>query len=206
MKLWGQLWTTLHSFCTQSFILFRFSFDTCVFMARLHDMPCRIHPCLSYLDFREGNCLSHDTSGKTWNFIVQNIYGELSTTCHHFKYRPLVIARFQRAVTSLFFAWFCSNFHWLFSIMKYFIIKVNLICGFWFPLTLWGHFQYYQLWHNNKQNYSLSLAETTQINICKIWSQRPFKLRMHQSSFLWTHKISNHRNCRITVTCSQNLS
>ena len=95
-------------------------------------MPCRIHPCLSYLDFREGNCLSHQKSGKTWNFMYKT-YGELSTTCHHLEYRPLEIVRFQRAVTSLFFAWFCSNFHWLFSLMNTFI-KVNLICGFWFPL------------------------------------------------------------------------
>ena len=80
-------------------------------------MPCRIHPCLSYLDFREGNCLSHQKSGKTWNFMYKT-YGELSTTFHHFEYRPLEIARFQRAVTSLFFAWFCSNFHWLFSIIN----------------------------------------------------------------------------------------
>ena len=86
-------------------------------MARLHNMPCRIHPCLSYLDFREGNCLGHQKSGKTWNFMYKT-YGELSTTCHHFEYRPLEIARFQRAVTSLFFAWFCSNVHWLFSIMN----------------------------------------------------------------------------------------
>ena len=113
----GTVWTTLHSFCTQNFILFKFSFDTCVFMARLHNMPCRIHPCLSYFDFRQGNCLSHKTSGKTWNFMYKT-YGELSTTCHHFEYRPLVIAKFQRAVTSLFFTWFCSNFHWLFSIMN----------------------------------------------------------------------------------------
>ena len=63
---------------------------------------------LSYLDFREGNCLSHQKSGKTLNFMY-NTYGELSTTCHHFEYRPLEIARFQRAVTSLFFAWFCST-------------------------------------------------------------------------------------------------
>ena len=48
-----------------NFFFFFSSFDTCVFMARLHTMPCRIHPCLSYLDFREGNCLSHHKSGKT---------------------------------------------------------------------------------------------------------------------------------------------
>ena len=82
MKLWGQLWTTLHSFCTQNFILLKFSFDTCVFMARLHDMPCRIHPCLSYLDFREENCLSHDTSGKTWNFMYKT-YGEYCVCKYH---------------------------------------------------------------------------------------------------------------------------
>ena len=37
--------------------------------------------------------------------------GELSTSCHWYvAYRPLVIARFQKAVTSLFFGRFCSKF------------------------------------------------------------------------------------------------
>ena len=145
MKLWGQLWTTLHSFCTQNFILLKFSFETCVFMVRLHNMPCRIHPCLSYLDFREGNCLSHKTRGKTWNFMYKT-YGELSTTCHHFEYRPLVIARFQSAVTSLFFAWFLCKLSLVVLNNEYFIIKVNLICGFWFPLILDEEIPQKSLW------------------------------------------------------------
>ena len=98
---------------------------------RLHNMPWRIHSCLSYLDFREGNCLSHKT-----NFVEEQeisymykTYGELSTTCHHFDYRPLVIARFQRDEISLVFARFCSNFHWLYSIIvpfkRYLIIDVK---------------------------------------------------------------------------------
>ena len=45
--------------------------------------------------------------GKNKNFhIVPNIYGELSTTYHHFDYHPLVIARFQKAETSLLIAQF----------------------------------------------------------------------------------------------------
>ena len=46
-----------------------------------------------YLDFREGNCLSHKTSGKKEKDVYKT-YGEVSTTCHHFDYRPLVIDRF----------------------------------------------------------------------------------------------------------------
>ena len=44
--------------CTQNFILLKFSFDTRVFMARLHNMPCRIHPCLSYILISEKEIVS----------------------------------------------------------------------------------------------------------------------------------------------------
>ena len=39
-------------------------------MAQSHNMSCRIHSCLPYHDyFREGNCLGHNESGKTRNFM-----------------------------------------------------------------------------------------------------------------------------------------
>ena len=85
-------------------ILFKFSFDMWMF-SWPDFIICHVEYILSlsYYDFREGNCLSHQKSGKTWNFMYKT-YGELSTTCHHFEYRPLEIAIFQRAVTSLIFA------------------------------------------------------------------------------------------------------
>ena len=74
---------SLHEFCTKNFIILSFSSDPFVFMARPQNMLHRIHSCLSYLDFREGNCLSHKKSAKTRNFMY-NTYGELSTICHPF--------------------------------------------------------------------------------------------------------------------------
>ena len=62
-------------------------------------------------------------------------YGELSTTCHHFEYRPLEIARFQRAVTSFILCLILFKLSLVVLNNEYFTIKVNLICGFWFPLT-----------------------------------------------------------------------
>ena len=60
-------------------------------MSKPH-MLYRIHSCLQHLDFTDGNCPSHKKSGK------QEISGTkhmesypVSTTCHNFGYRPLVI-------------------------------------------------------------------------------------------------------------------
>ena len=50
----------------------------------------------SWPDFREGNCLGQVEKQE---ISCTKTYGELSTACHHFDYRPLVIARFQKAVS-----------------------------------------------------------------------------------------------------------
>ena len=119
----GKLWTTLHSIYTQNFFIFKISSDLFVFMTRLYYMSCRIHLCLSYFDFRKANCLESQEKNKNKGNFMQNIhvYGELSTTFLNFVYRPLVIARFQKAVTSLSCDEICSNFRW--------VINCNLNIG-----------------------------------------------------------------------------
>ena len=69
-------------------------------MARLHNMPCRIHPCLScILIVKEFEIVSVTRKvEKTMKFAISGkTYGELSTTCHHFEYRPLYIARCSKS-------------------------------------------------------------------------------------------------------------
>ena len=44
-------------------------------------------------------------------------YGELPTTCHYFAYCPLLIARFQNALT-YYMASLVKNFHWFILIIK----------------------------------------------------------------------------------------
>ena len=62
IKLWGQLWTTLHSFCTQNFILLNFLsirvFSWPDFIILMRFMPCRIHPCLSHILISEKEIVS----------------------------------------------------------------------------------------------------------------------------------------------------
>ena len=102
------------SFCTQNaFILytkchyFVISFNLFVFMARPHNVSHRTHSWLAYHDFRDENCLTLKKNKKQEISCTKH-NGELSTTY-------LVIARFQKAVTSLFFGRFCLNFHWFIS-------------------------------------------------------------------------------------------
>ena len=52
---------------------------------------------------------------KNKKFCVQIIW---SCPHCHLQYRSLVIGRLQKAVTSLSFTQFCSNFHWLFKVIK----------------------------------------------------------------------------------------
>ena len=71
-------------------------------MARLQNMHAAyILACHIFISVKEIVSVTRKVEKR--NFMYKT-YGELSTTCHHFEYRPLEIARFQRAVTSLLFA------------------------------------------------------------------------------------------------------
>ena len=68
-------------------------------------MICHVEYVLAcHILISEKKIVSVMTQVEKHEYVMYKTYGELSTTCHHFEYRPLVIARFQRAVTSLFFA------------------------------------------------------------------------------------------------------
>ena len=129
-----EIWTSIHLDGTRNAIvclflyimvwtigiLFNLVIFFQVFVARPHNRSHRIHSCLPCHD--EGNCLSYKIKKcrKTRNFMYKTyMYGELSTNCHHFDYRPLVVARFQKAVNFLNQSgWFHSNFHWFISIIN----------------------------------------------------------------------------------------
>ena len=69
--------------------------DTCVFMARLHNMPCRIHPCLSIL-ISQKEIVSVTRKVEKHESSCTISYGELrpQLAVPAFEYRPLEIARF----------------------------------------------------------------------------------------------------------------
>ena len=106
MKLWGQLWTTLHSFCTHNLILFKYYFLS----IRVFSWPdfkiYHVEYILAcYILISEKEIVSVTRQVENMKFMYKTLWRVLLfTTCHHFEYRPLVIAKFQRAVTSLFFA------------------------------------------------------------------------------------------------------
>ena len=115
------------------FIILYFSSNLLVFMAQPGNMSYRRYSCYSISWYERRKLSQSQDKWKNKKFHVQNIMenfgdGELygSTTCHYFDYRPLVIARFQKAVTSLVSARFWSISHLLCLNNSNFIILIKV--------------------------------------------------------------------------------